>query len=70
MYWYISKERLKISKAVKSKSQELATENGEIFISKDCMTAGKPVQNIHVRNPPWKERKSLNHLSLSMFSNF
>ena len=29
MYRYISEERLQISKAVKSKSQELAPENGE-----------------------------------------
>ena len=32
MYWYILEERLQISKAVKSKSQELAPENGEILI--------------------------------------
>ena len=32
MYWYISEERLQISKAVKSKSQEVAPENGEILI--------------------------------------
>lgn len=41
MYRYISKERLKISKAVKSKSQELATENGEILISKDVYDGGQ-----------------------------
>ena len=62
MYWYISDERLNISKAVKSKGQELAPESGEILIYNVCMTGGKPVQNMHVRNPPWKDRKPLNHL--------
>ena len=55
-------ERLKISKAVKSKGQELAPESGEILIYKVCMTGGKPVQNMYVHNPPWKDQKPLNHL--------
>ena len=38
MYWYISDERLNISKAVKSKGQELAPESGEILIYNVCMT--------------------------------
>ena len=64
MYWYILEERLKISKAVKSKSQELAPENGEILIYKVRMSGIKPVQNIQVCNPPRNDRKLLNHLRL------
>ena len=64
MYRYISEERLKISKAVKSKSQELAPENGEILIYKVRMSGIKPVQNIQVCNPPRNDRKLLNHLRL------
>ena len=54
MYRYISEERLKISKAVKSKSQEVAPENGEIVIFKVRMTGVKPVQNIHGSEPTVK----------------
>ena len=41
MHWYISEERLKISKAVKSKSQELAPENGEILILQSSYDGGQ-----------------------------
>ena len=48
MYWYISEERLKISKAVKSKSQELAPENGEILIYKARMTGVRNLSKIYM----------------------
>ena len=51
MYRYISEERLKISKAVKSKSQELAPENGEIVIFQSSYDGG---QNIHGSEPTVK----------------
>ena len=41
MYRYISEERLKISKAVKSKSQELAPENVEILIFQSSYDGGQ-----------------------------
>lgn len=50
VYWYISEERLKISKAVKSKSQGLALEICQVLIYKVLYDEGRLVQNIHVCN--------------------
>ena len=70
VYWYISEERLKISKAVKSKSQGLAPEICQVLIYKVLYDEGRLVQNIHVCNPPWNDPKPLDHLSFSIFLNF